>query len=186
MTMWGLTWCKLPLKNTKGGKTVEINKTLEDGTQIKYTESFWLGEKNLIINGTPAHKLDKKTFRRFGEIDMSTGLQNNIDYTVKGSYIFGVKLISNKGEQLVLTKNAWYDWIFIVLCYVSIIFGGLFMGAIGGVLSALLACAAVLGVLAVARSKMHIAAKIVLQLLISLAVNALWGGLFFATVLFLL
>lgn len=165
---------------------MEINKTLEDGTQIKYTESFWLGEKGLTINGTPAHKLDKKTFRRLGEIDMSTGLQDNTDYTVKGSYIFGVKLISNKGEEIVLTKNKWYDWIFIVLCYVSIVFGALFMGAIGGFLSALLACVAVLGVLAVARSKMHIAGKIVLQLLIALAVNALWGGLFVATVLFLM
>ena len=163
---------------------MEINKTLEDGTQIKYTESFWLGEKNLIINGTPAQKLDKKTFRRLGEIDMATGLQENADYTVKGSYMFGVKLISNRGEEIVLTKNKWYDWIFIVLCYVSIVFGAIAFGAIGGLLSALLACVAVFGVLAVARSKMHIVAKIVLQLLISLAVNALWCGLFLAVIVF--
>ena len=130
---------------------MEIVKVFENGDEFKYTESFWLGEKSLTINGTPAHKLDKKTFRRLGEIDMTTGTQNNTDYTVKGSYMFGVKLISNKGEELVHTKNAWYDWIFIVLCYISIVFGALFMGAIGGLLSALLACVAVLGVLSVAR-----------------------------------
>ena len=165
---------------------MEIVKVLENGDEFKYTESFWLADKSLTINGKPAQKLDKKTFRRFGEIDMTTGLQQNTDYTVKGSYMFGVKLISSTGENIVLTKNAWYDWIFIVLCYVSVIFGGLFMGAIGGALSALLACVAVVGVLAVARSKMHIAAKIPLQLLISLSVNALWAGLYFAALYLLI
>jgi len=164
---------------------LEIVKVFENGDEFKYTESFWLGDKSLTVNGKPAQKLDKKTFRRFGEIDMTTGLQQNTDYTVKGAYLFGVKLVSSTGENLVLTKNAWYDWIFIVLCYVSIVFGALFMGAIGGLLSALLACVAVLGVVAIARSKMHIAAKITLELLIALAVNALWCGLFLAAVVFL-
>ncbi|MDE7083466.1 MAG: hypothetical protein K2O89_07185 [Clostridia bacterium] len=165
---------------------MEFIKVFENGDEFKYTEGFWTGDKSLAINGEPAHKLDKKTFRRLDKIDMSTGTQTYTDYTVKGNYLFGVKLISDKGENLVIVKNTWYDWIFIVLAYVSIIFGALFMGAIGGALSALTACAVVFGILSVARSKLHVAAKVTLELLLVLAVNALWCGLYIAVLLLLI
>jgi len=156
---------------------MEINKTLYDGTQIRYTESFWTGSKTLAVNGKEAQKVNRKTFRSFGEIDMSTGCQPSVEYVVKGNYIAGVKLETSTGGTIVLSKNTWYDWLFIVLAYVSIVLGAIDFGLLGGILSALLGSAVAFGVIAISRSKMSTVAKVLLELLISLAPNILWGGL---------
>lgn len=158
---------------------MEINKTLEDGTQLKYTESFWTGSKKLAVNGKEAQKQTKKTFRDYGEIDMSTGCPSYVEYTVKGNYLAGVKLETSTGQTVVLCKNTWYDWVFIVLAYVSIVLGAFGFGILGGVLSALLGCAVAFGVIAISRTKMPTVVKVLLELVLSFAPNILWGGLLF-------
>ena len=105
----------------------------------------------------------------FGE-----NLRETVDYTIKGSFITGVSLVSSKNETIVLAKNNWYDWILIFFPLIGIPFGVMFFGAIGSFFSVLFTGLAACVNANVARSKLALAGKIPLQILIGIVANGLW------------
>ena len=110
--------------------------------EIVYEESFWTGKKNLIVNGVPLEKQDKKTY-----ILNSDG-ENKL-CNLNGNFVTGTKLTIGL-EDIELTPAAkWYEiacsvFIFmlilvwgnsVALCSIIPIVGG----AIGGGISGLMA-----------------------------------------------
>lgn len=110
--------------------------------EIVYEESAWTGKQSLTVNGAPLAKLGKKSYA------LCCG-EEKITATIKGSYLFGAKLIV-KGEEIRITPSAkWYEiasslFIFVLimawgtspeLCQIVPIVGGAIGGAISGAMA---------------------------------------------------
>ena len=116
-----------------------MKKTIqaENYGEILYAESIWTGSATLSVNGTPAMKTSKKTFR----------MPDNSLATIKGNPITGAKLIIGNDTYIISNPMKWYELLiplaFLVLTFVwgfsetlcSII--PVVGGAIGGALNAL-------------------------------------------------
>lgn len=155
-----------------------VEKTLEDGRHIEYFESFWTGRRKLSIDGKELEKVGRRIFR-----DNENG--SMVEYTAKGSFLTGVTLISDKGENYVLAKNKWYDWVMIFLPLLGIFFA-VFCGAVGGGLGALFCVLGAVINAFIARSSLPVPVKIILQIVVALAVNAIWFALYFVVAVFIL
>lgn len=155
-----------------------VEKTLEDGRHIEYFESFWTGRRKLSIDGKELEKVGRRIFR-----DNENG--SMVEYTAKGSFLTGVTLISNEGENYVLAKNKWYDWVMIFLPLLGIFFA-VFCGAVGGGLGALFCVLGAVINAFIARSSLPVPVKIILQIVVALAVNAIWFALYFVVAVFIL
>ena len=104
--------------------------------------------------------------------------ENSVDYNIKGSFLTGVSILSSKGENIVLAKNKWYDWLFIFLPLLGMIFGVAFCGAIGGALSGLMCFSATVVNAVQSRTKLPLAGKIPLQILVTVVANGIWFGIY--------
>jgi len=99
---------------------------------------------------------------------------------VKGNYVTGVTL-QVEGENIVMVKNKWYDWLLLIMPMLGLVVG-ILGGAIGGALSALFACIGAIGNVTILRGKLPIVLKIVLCILIAVAVNVAWFLIYAAIV----
>lgn len=158
---------------------MRIETNLEDGRYVEYHESFWTGRRKLSIAGKELEKTGKRIF-----CDNEDG--SMVEYTAKGSFLTGVTLINNKGENFVLAKNKWYDWLMIFLPFIGMVVGVAFCGAIGGGLSALFCLIAAAINASLSRSKLPAVAKIVLQLVVAVVANAIWFAIWFVVAVFIL
>lgn len=150
---------------------MELSTQDSQGKYYLYNESFWTGKKSLTIDGKPATKIARKQLRcEEGE--------NSVDYNIKGSFLTGVSILSSKGENIVLAKNKWYDWLFIFLPLLGMIFGVAFCGAIGGALSGLMCFSATVVNAVLSRTKLPLAGKIPLQILVTVVANGIWFGIY--------
>ena len=157
---------------------MKLETTLKDGRRIEYFESFWTGRRKLFINGRELNKVGRKVF--------CDGAGNSeVEYTAKGSFLTGITLISDKGENYVLAKNKWYDWIMIFLPLLGIFFA-VFCGALGGGLGALFCLIGAVINAFIARSSMSLPAKIVLQIVVAVVANAIWFALYIVVAVFIL
>lgn len=143
-----------------------ISAVAED-RQFTYDESLLSGKKRLFVDGEEATKLSKNSYsiKNSGET-----------VTVKGNALFGVTLYIQE-KEIVLHKNKWYEWIFIVLplLYLSI---GVLGGAIGGGLSGLFAAIAAMTNASLLRSNRNIVLKIVLCVVSTVVFFAVWFGIY--------
>ena len=98
----------------------------ENGNVYCYCESPWTGGKSLTVNGKKTEKLSKNQF-----MYSEDSAKHFID--VKGNYFKGVVLTFQNGFKVELGKNAWYNWLFVVLPFIGMIIAlaGIF-GANGG------------------------------------------------------
>ena len=180
---------------------MELSVKDEDGTYYLYNESFWTSKKSLTVDGVAATKLSKRTFRverlaKSSENNGIDGQNTEISYTydgapteksateiedfdVKGNFLTGVSLVSNKGRTIVLAKNKWYDWLMIFFPVIGMPFGAIFCGAIGAFFSALFTMLAAVLNANIARSKKPFAVKIPLQIVIGVIANALWFAVWY-------
>lgn len=157
---------------------MRVETTLQDGRHVEYFESFWTGRRKLSINGKELEKTGRKIF-----CDKESG--SLIEYTAKGSFLTGVTIISSNGENFVLAKNKWYDWVMIFLPLLGMALA-LLCGALGGGLGALFCLlGAVINAL-IARSSMPVPVKIILQIVVVLVVNAIWFALYIVVAVFIL
>ena len=106
---------------------------------ITYDENFWIGRKTVSIGGKPLKKLDKKTF----ETDDGKRV------SVKGNYLYGVKMTIGEDEYQVTPTIKWYEVLLMILpflldiiwgnnialCLIVPIVGGAIGGAISGLMS---------------------------------------------------
>lgn len=134
--------------------------------EIVYEEGFWTGKKTIYFNGEKLEKVNRKSYRA----------SNGNVYELKGNSHIGAKLVSGTGETIVVCKGLkWYEYLIAVLPFVFIIVWGavpelvlifpVVGGLIGGAISALCMCAAIVTVNAVK--------NVWLRLLIDVA----WGAL---------
>ena len=120
-----------------------IRMTDEVFGKIEYEESL-TGRKTLIIDGVPLTQTDKKTFRK----------PDGTTFTLNGSYMSGVTLISEGREVCVSMKTKWYEYVlaflpFAIVCVwgnnpALVAFVPMVGGVIGGVVSALVSVYALL------------------------------------------
>lgn len=158
---------------------MELSVQNSDGKYILYKESPWTGRRKLFIDGKEAVKVAKKTFRVEEE-------EGTVDYTIKGSFISGVSVSTSKGENIVLAKNAWYDWLFICLPYLGVVFGVAFCGALGGGLSAFFCTLAAIINANISRCKLSRVLKILVQIIVTIIANAIWFVIYFVIATFIL
>ena len=105
--------------------------------EIVFEESFWTGKKSLTVNGEVLTKVDKKTFR----------FADGRNATIKGSMLFGAKMITGGNEITVSGSLKWFEYVLALVIPVFVMIWGnvpslcamfpLVGGAIGGVLSVL-------------------------------------------------
>ena len=145
-----------------------INKVI-DGVNYVYDENFWTGKKRMYINGKEMKKIGKKEF------SLSEGETTYVVH-VKGSFFSGVTLYVNS-NPIELVKNKWYDWILIFIPFLSLAVG-VFGGAIGGALSALIACTGTFINATICRSKLNVVVKVILCILIAVASCLAWWLLY--------
>jgi hypothetical protein len=145
---------------------MKLKHNTSEGQAFEYDENIWTGKKNLVINGAPAEKLTKKEFKF-----------EDTSYRVKGSFLSGVSLITDKGDTIVLCKNAWWEW---VLIFVSFLYLGLgiFGGAIGGALSAVAAFLVAAVNALVLRTDMNVLIKVIMCLAFIVIGFFVWFGLY--------
>ncbi len=112
--------------------------------EITYNENFWIGRKNVSINGTPLKKIDKNTFET----------ADSQRVVVKGNYLYGVKLLFGADSVQIMPTVKWYEIVLallplvfdlvwgnsVTLCGIIPIVGG----AIGGLISGLMAAVSLL------------------------------------------
>jgi hypothetical protein len=111
----------------KGGKFMKYTYFLEDGRKIEYDESFWLGKKNISVDGTTLEKPSKKTF-----------LLDEKEYKVKGNFLTGVKLEGENEITVVPALKTW-EYILALLPFILVFIGGALGGLIGAVAAIILA-----------------------------------------------
>ncbi len=145
---------------------MKIKHYTKDGMKYEYSEGLWLGKRQLQIEDKPAQQISKNEYRIF-ENDKERR------FYLKGNYLVGVKVQYVNGPTVEIAKNSWYDWIFIFSPFLSVGMG-IFFGAIGGGISALLACVAAYLNAFIMRSDMNMAVKIVLCLGITGLLLLLW------------
>ena len=109
---------------------MKIEKTSPMGL-VEYEENPWSGKRAIKINGVLLTKKDRKTY-----VYNDGNERKNI--TVKGSYMYGLKIIIDGVEVELEEPPKWYEW---VLFVVNIVAGMVLIGgAIGGALGALAGC----------------------------------------------
>lgn len=103
---------------------MEFKSLTHDGKLVIYRESFWLGKREIIIDGTPIKRIDKKSY-----------FYDEKAYTLKGSFLFGARL-ERGAEKIILVPNLTaLEWVFVILPLILVFIGG----AIGGLCGALAA-----------------------------------------------
>lgn len=152
---------------------MEISVVTQSGANLIYSESIWTGRKSLYVNGKQATKIKRRLFV------ISDANNNNIQYEIKGNLLTGVSVVSSIGEETILAKNKWYDWVMLVVAMAGIVFGSVFCGAIGGGLSAICCMLAAYQNLSISRSNKKPVVKICLQFFYIILANAIWVGLWF-------
>ena len=145
-----------------------INKVVDDINYV-YDENFWTGKKRMYINGKEMRKIGKKEFT------LSEG-ETTYVVQVKGSFFAGVTLYVNS-KPIELVKNKWYEWILIFIPFLSLAVG-VFGGAIGGALSAIIACTGTFINATICRSKLNVVVKVILCILIAVASGIAWWLLY--------
>ena len=145
-----------------------INKVVE-GINYVYDENFWTGKKKMYINSKEMRKIGKKEFT------LSEG-ETTYVVQVKGSFFAGVTLYVNS-KPIELVKNKWYEWILIFIPFLSLAVG-VFGGAIGGALSAIIACTGTFINATICRSKLNVVVKVILCILIAVASGIAWWLLY--------
>lgn len=159
---------------------MELSGVSASGVNLLYIESAWTGKRQLVVDGKRAVKLGKKKFMTEDENG------NRTEYDIVGSYLSGITVRSGTGEETVLAKNKWYDWIMAVLPLIGIPFGVVFCGAIGGGLSALFCLLAAFLNIGVSRTKLPLIGKIFIQLIIAAIANCIWFGAWYIIAVLLL
>ena len=112
--------------------------------EITYNENFWIGRKSVDVNGAPLKKLDKKTF------ETADGER----VTVKGNYLYGVKLLIGADTIDIMPTVKWYEIVLALLPFIFVMVWGnsvalcrvvpVVGGAIGGLISGLMAAVSLL------------------------------------------
>ena len=74
-------------------------ETEKDGVRYVYKESFWLGKRELSVNGMQLQKLDRRTFSWQDE----GGVRHTLK--IKGSFLTGITLQYENGNELVVFKK---------------------------------------------------------------------------------
>lgn len=157
---------------------MELFATSKDGKSIAYNESF-TGKVSLKVDGVELVKTGKKVFK----LDTEEG---QILYTIKGSFLSGVTIYLSTGENIVLAKNQWYDWVLMFLPMAGIIFAVILCGMLGGFLSIFFCTIAMVINAMMTRSKLPVAARIVLEIVIGIIANVIWFGIWFIIAVILL
>lgn len=85
-----------------------------NGQEFVLEEGFWTGKKKLYVDGEEAQCKNKKSF-----------VLNEETITLKGNFLTGAS-INYKNEEIVLCKNAWYEWILIFLPFANFLVGVFF------------------------------------------------------------
>lgn len=148
-------------------------ETEKDGVRYVYKESFWLGKRELSVNGMQLQKLDRRTFSWQDE----GGVRHTLK--VKGSFLAGITLQYENGNELVVFKNKWYEWLLIFLPFLGIVFGVGFCGGIGGGLSALFCIlGGVVNAILLREGNLPLALRIVLCLVVTALVQVAWFFLY--------
>lgn len=140
--------------------------TRSDGTEVVYDENIWTGKGSLTIGGESGTKIGKRLFSFGSDAQKS-------EVTIKGSFLTGLTLIFSGGEQLVLAKNKWYEWILIFLPLIGFAVG-VTCGAIGGGLSALFGMLGAFFNAYFLRTGLNIFLKIIACIAIAAAVFFIW------------
>lgn len=159
---------------------MELSGVSQSGVNLLYTESFWSGKRTLVVDGKQTLKLGKKKFSAEDESG------NRTEYDIIGSYFTGITVRSSAGEETVLAKNKWYDWVMAIIPLVGIPFGVIFCGAIGGGLSTLCCLLGAVFNIGISRAKMPLPGKIALQFLIAIIANCVWFGAWYIIAVLLL
>ena len=108
--------------------------------EIIYNENIWTGKKTLIVNGREATNLSRNSF-----------IFNDTHARLKGSYIFGLKMVIGYDVIELVKQPEWYELLlalapimFLIvwgnvpaLCAIFPVVGGAIGGAIGGVFTIL-------------------------------------------------
>ena len=111
---------------------------------VEYTENFWTGKKDIVINGGKLVHVKKNIF-------VYQNGETKIDVEVRGNFMSGAKLIIGEETIMVGQKPAWYETvcsiaIFIViltwgnsvyLCSIFPVIGGGIGGAVSGFMAIL-------------------------------------------------
>ena len=105
---------------------MKISFRTTDGKNVFYDESIWTGKRIIKIDGYPLTKV-KKNIYALGEKQ----------YTLKGSYMFGVSLESADEKIVIVRKLNVLEYIFTILPLIMVFIGGV-VGALTGFFSALL------------------------------------------------
>lgn len=145
---------------------MKIKHYTRGGMKYEYSEELWRGKRQLRIEDKPAQQISKNEYRFF---------ENDLEkrFYLKGNYLVGIKVQYVNGPTVEIAKNSWYDWILIFSPFLSVGIGILF-GAIGGGLSALLACMAAYLNAFIMRSDMNIVLKVVLCISVTGLLLLLW------------
>ena len=112
--------------------------------QIEYTENFWTGKKDIVINGVKLVHVKKNKF-------VYQNGETKIDVTVQGNFMSGAKLVIGAETVEVGPKPTWYETacsiaIFFVilvwgnsvyLCSIFPVIGGAIGGAVSGLMAIL-------------------------------------------------
>ena len=101
------------------------NTVLFGDKHITYTESFWTGKKNIVINGEQLQKIDKKTYK-----------SKDTHYTVKGSYLTGVEMTNGVNFITLVRKLTTLETILCFLPFLLVVTGGAIGGLCGGIAAA--------------------------------------------------
>ena len=134
---------------------MEYKSLTHDGKLIVYKESFWIGKREILIDGTPIKKMDKKSY-----------YYDDKAYTLKGSYLFGARL-ERGAERIILVPNLTaLEWVFVILPLILLF--------IGGVIGGFCAVAAALMFVSISRAINNNLVKIVLGLATTAGAFFLW------------
>ena len=74
-------------------------ETEKDGVRYVYKESFWLGKRELAVNGMQLQKLDRRTFAWQDE----SGVRHTLK--VKGSFLAGTRCNTKTAMNLLCSKT---------------------------------------------------------------------------------
>ena len=147
---------------------MQITVTHNTYGSISYSESFWTGKRQIVINGVPLIK-QKKTLYLWNVGDQVKPV------TVKGSYLTGMALVID-GEEIRLTASAkWYEIVLAIFSMAFIIAWGnsvalcsivpIIGGAIGGAIAGGMGCASLI----LMKSQKSLAVKLAIWLGMSVA-----------------
>ena len=145
---------------------MRITYTDENAGVFDYSESFWMGKKELYYNGQQCMKAGKNQFK----------LTDGTLLTLKGSFLTGIT-ISYSGKTVSLVKNKWWETLLIFLPFAYLLLGFL-GGAIGGALAGIAAVLAAVFNATVLRTKQNIFVKVAACIAIFVVLFLAWFFIF--------